>query len=262
MGRLKRQKAYRKTLDFYRMHFGIKRPYRVLLDGNFVHACVKNNINVRDRLATVLSDPDVDCQVPEAVIQELTAIGEPCTDALQLASTFKLARNRSSAAPKSAAEGILKLVGASNRHGYVVCSQDDHLRKSLNEIPGVPALYLNIGVTVLEPPSRSSREFNEAREQKKMAPRKDERRRLQRNSSSSSKSGNDDNSNSDRVNAESRATSAEDSVAEKKKKKKRQRGPKQPNPLSIRSKKRRNHVTEDSTIVKKKRRRRKSKEKM
>ena len=33
MGRLKRQKVYRKTMEFYRMHFGVQRPYKVLLDG-------------------------------------------------------------------------------------------------------------------------------------------------------------------------------------------------------------------------------------
>ena len=36
--RLKRGKEGRKTLQFYRLNFGIAAPYSVLLDGNFIHA--------------------------------------------------------------------------------------------------------------------------------------------------------------------------------------------------------------------------------
>ena len=73
------------------MQFHIHRPFKVLLDGNFLHACIKNNINIHDRLSTTLSDPQVQLLVPDEVIAELTAIGAPCADALALASTFKRA---------------------------------------------------------------------------------------------------------------------------------------------------------------------------
>ena len=67
------------------MQFHIHRPFKVLLDGNFLHACIKNNINIHDRLSTTLSDPQVQLLVPDEVIAELTAIGAPCADALALA---------------------------------------------------------------------------------------------------------------------------------------------------------------------------------
>jgi U3 small nucleolar RNA-associated protein 23 len=275
MGRLKRQKQHRKTLDFYRMQFHIHRPFKVLLDGNFLHACIKNNINIHDRLSTTLSDPQVQLLVPDEVIAELTGIGAPCADALALASTFKRAptytksRDRqkqtgttnttgttdttgsptpettetteTSDATTTAAKGILTLLGQHNRHQYLVATQDVNLRKSTHRIPGVPVIYLNIGVSVVEPPSRASKEYQQTTEQKKLAPRKDERRRLQQKQQHERaaaravvKTGRD---------AELNLPRREDVAAfpMKSKKRKGPRGPKQPNPLSMRKKKKRNN---------------------
>lgn len=36
--RRKKQKHTRRTLRFYRIQYGHRPPYKVLLDGNFVHA--------------------------------------------------------------------------------------------------------------------------------------------------------------------------------------------------------------------------------
>ena len=197
---------------------------------------------------------------------------------MHLASTFKRALDRAvprkhtsgaaagavGATPDSAAEGILKLVGATNRHRYVVCTQDEALRKSLNAIPGVPIIYLNIGVAVLEPPTRASREFNATRELKKMAPRKDERRRLQQQHQQRAaiaanqvreaiaathlsvgikgegERGSD--SNNDATAAHTANASA---GAVEKKRKWKPRGPKQANPLSQKSKKSRSGNSEN-----------------
>ena len=115
MGRLKRQKAFRKTMDFYRMHFGVRQPYKVLLMGTSSHACCKSKINVRST-AAVLSDRDVECLVPRAAADELTAIGSlarmpPCFD-IQAGRgpIWHRSKTGMAAASPSAAEGILKLV--------------------------------------------------------------------------------------------------------------------------------------------------------
>ena len=282
MGRLKRQKQHRKTLDFYRMQFHFQRPFKVLLDGNFLHHCIKNNINVRDRLATALSDNSVVPLVPDQVVEELTNIGLVCADALALASTFKRApshgrspKKRKSAGSTtttptltptnhndpdevklkvedededededdmtSAADGILHLIGQHNRHRYIVATQDVNLRKQINQVPGVPVLYLNIGVTVIEQPSRSSREYQAVAEQKKLAPRKDERRRLQQRQQQESKARVALTQTQTGRDAELNLPGMQSVHAQPNKNKKKkwvQRGPKQPNPLSMRKKKR------------------------
>ena len=36
--RRKKQKSTKKAVRFYKINFGFRPPYKVLLDGNFVHA--------------------------------------------------------------------------------------------------------------------------------------------------------------------------------------------------------------------------------
>ena len=55
--RLKRGKEGRKTLQFYRLNFGITAPYAVLLDGNFIHAATSQKIDLKARLSKQLGVP-------------------------------------------------------------------------------------------------------------------------------------------------------------------------------------------------------------
>ena len=43
-----------------------------------------------------------------------------------------------------------------NKHRYVVATQDHDLRKRLREIPGVPLIYVNRGVMIMEPMAGST----------------------------------------------------------------------------------------------------------
>ena len=43
-----------------------------------------------------------------------------------------------------------------NKHRYVVATQDHNLRKRLREIPGVPLIYVNRGVMIMEPMAGST----------------------------------------------------------------------------------------------------------
>ena len=89
MGRLKRNKTYRKCLQFYELNFGIRKPYRLVLDGNFMHLACKNGVLLRDKLPSMLNDPEAELLVPQAVVTELEKIGEPVKLAKNLALTLK-----------------------------------------------------------------------------------------------------------------------------------------------------------------------------
>ena len=115
-------------------------------------------------------------------------------------------------------KGILKIVGERNEKRFVIATQDTELRKKLREVPGVPLIYLNRAVPVLEKQSQASIDFQNGVEKKKQAPSKWERRKLHeqhtRNSTKSSSS-----------------SSSSSSLRRKRK------GPKNPNPLSVPKKK-------------------------
>lgn len=43
---------------------------------------------------------------------------------------------------------------------YVVASQDKDLRAALRSLPGIPLVYFNNVIMILEPPSYASKDFN------------------------------------------------------------------------------------------------------
>ncbi|CBN74552.1 conserved unknown protein [Ectocarpus siliculosus] len=52
--RVTRAKQYRKHLRFFRIVYGISAPYKVILDGNFIHGCISSKVDIEKRLTSVL----------------------------------------------------------------------------------------------------------------------------------------------------------------------------------------------------------------
>lgn len=48
----------------------------------------------------------------------------------------------------------------SKERKYIVATLDPDLRSALNSLPGIPLLYLNKVIVVMEPPSQKSKEYN------------------------------------------------------------------------------------------------------
>ena len=164
MGRLNRQKKYRKILKYYKINYKIKAPFKVLLDGNFIHASIKNSVTINEKIPKILNDPTCDLLVPNIVLDELEKIGEPVKETLYQAQTFKKHKYGNGSTPS---EVILDIIGQTNRNKFVVCTQDVDLRHQLQKIPGVPLIYMNKASFVIEPPSYASNRLTEKQEQKK-----------------------------------------------------------------------------------------------
>ena len=52
--------------------------------------------------------------------------------------------------PCSTLECLGSVVGATNKHRYVVASQDGEMRARMRGIPGVPLIYINRSVMLLQ----------------------------------------------------------------------------------------------------------------
>ena len=80
--RLLRAKAARKTLLFYRVTFGLTAPYKVLVDGNFLHHALANvKTSILPRLQRLLGR-EVRLFVARSVAAELEGLGDKCKAAL------------------------------------------------------------------------------------------------------------------------------------------------------------------------------------
>jgi len=241
-----RQKQRRKILQFYSVVFGLRPSYKIILDGSFIHAAVSCKKDVHDSVSKLLNHSDVQLFTCKPVVHELEALGKPFEDAACYAKTalrmlqgggggkYRKKKHKDDAevhegespamkenAVVPADEGVLRFLGQRNAKHYIVATQDVEFRKRLRRIPGVPLIYMNRTVLVLEKPSEASTSFQSQQESKKRDPKKWERQRL--------------HDSYQKTKASSSSTTSSTSS------KKRKRGPKGPNPLAIRKKK---HATE------------------
>lgn len=120
-----------------------------------------------------------------------------------------------------------------NKHRYVVASQDDEVRRRMRTIPGVPLVYVKRSVMVMEPMADSSEGVREGMERGKFR----SGLRSKRDSTAGFKRKKEDDDDEGSVDSRGvRGEASEERVA----KKKRIRGPKGPNPLSIKKAKTKN----------------------
>lgn len=206
--RHKRAKKYHNIISFYERAFDFKPPFRVLCDGNFIHyAATRLKLRTladlarlvgtifhggEDRHIAVVSPGKPQTQrvvleTTDAVVRELREVstshgGNVATEeTMNLALSLKrqrvgaTSRESESYAPD---ESIRKLVGKENRHRYLVATQDEELRDALRLVPGVPLLFFQRVLIVLEDPSQATLDYEAARNRKKMELSKLERRNL------------------------------------------------------------------------------------
>jgi len=143
------------------------------------------------------------------VLNELRTLGEDFVGAALAAKRLEKRRCSHGGNPVNAAECIKEIIGETNQFNYCVATQDLQLRDYLRRIPGIPLIYINRSVMILEPPSPATTNKVKEIEYKKTVPTSYETNIIKNN------------------------TDTPEEVPKAKKRK----GPKQPNPLSCKKKK-------------------------
>jgi U3 small nucleolar RNA-associated protein 23 len=170
-----RHKAIRKALKQYHFLCGIKAPYKVLIDGNFIAMCVQMKVDLRERVPKFLQVKPNECEfyISHASLEELNVLGEEQQDymkeALEIARTFHLAdsNTKENKTLDDVSKAICQLIGEKNPRKFLVATQEVELRKILRNIPGVPLMYLNRSVLVFEEISKATLAIVRADEKQK-----------------------------------------------------------------------------------------------
>lgn len=113
--------------------------------------------------------------------------------------------------------------GGANKHRYVVASQNPEVRAKMREIVGVPLVYINRSVMILEPMARKTEEVRDREEKSKIRAGL----KTRRGAAVGEKRKRDDEDNDVEAGQQD---GVEDVQIPKKK---RVKGPKEPNPLSV-----------------------------
>ncbi|KAH9835629.1 Fcf1-domain-containing protein [Rhodofomes roseus] len=203
--RQKRAKAYRKLMSLYCMSFGFRQPYQVLVDSEMCKSSITQKLELSKQLETVLQGT-VKPMITQCCIHELYLQGKEQQPAVDLAKTFERRKcNHREAIPGD--ECLASVVGETNKHRYVIATQSHDLRVKLRTVPAVPLVHINRSVMILEPPSKATLEAKESAEEQVLHPSAPEIATLP-----------------------STSTPAEAP-------KRKMKGPKGPNPLSVKKKK-------------------------
>ncbi|BDA48221.1 rRNA-processing protein UTP23 homolog [Coccomyxa sp. Obi] len=157
MRRLK-HKHTRRAVQFYEINYGFRKPFKVILDGNFVHALRETHMgDPAEILAKLLGGP-VKLYVTRCSLLELQGLG---SDFSATYGAAKRAGMHLSCGHDDAAltttDCILDNVGKDNPQHYFVATQDKALRVALGNLPGGASVFVNVNGVQLEQPSETQK---------------------------------------------------------------------------------------------------------
>lgn len=230
----KRSKQYKKLMQQYGLSFGFREPYQVLVDADMIRDADKFKMDLIGGLERTLHG-QVKPMITQCSMRHLYAVSkEPGVSYLiDKAKTYE--RRRCNHLPEdypeplSTRECLASVVdpksNKTNKHRYVVASQELEVRKHMRGIMGVPLVYIARSVMIMEPMADATAGTREMEEKSKF------RDGLKNRGSGSLKRKREDGGE-----AVEKQNPAEDDVLKKLKKRK---GPKEPNPLSVKKPKKR-----------------------
>lgn len=205
-------------MNIYLHTFKFREPYQTIVDDELVLTCDKAQFDLVKGLERTIQ-AETKPMITQCCMQALYATDNQ--SAIDLAKTFERRRcNHPPKDPKPPVECIESIVNIDgvNKHRYVVASQSTRLRRRLRSVPGVPLIFMNRSVMVMEPASDASKRAAALSENAKL----------------------NQGLNDSKVGF----VNKEEDVEEPKKKKRK--GPSEPNPLSIKKKKTVNQPASES----------------
>ncbi|KAL6712108.1 hypothetical protein ACN47E_003151 [Coniothyrium glycines] len=228
--KLKRAKAYKKLLHQYELNFGFREPYQVLLDSQILEDAYKFKIDLVARLQKVLGG-QVKPMITTCDMRHLYT-AKPKNETLILqAKEYERRRcnHQDLDEPLSSLECLTSVVdpkdSSTNKHRYVVASNDPNVRKQMRSIAGVPLIYISKSVVLMEPMADATEKLREREEKSKFK----QGLKGQRNPEAQKRKRDDEEEEAE----EGRAIADQGTNDSNPSKKRRQKGPKGPNPLSV-----------------------------
>eukprot|EP00742_Colponemidia_sp_Colp-10_P006731 GILJ01007216.1.p1 GENE.GILJ01007216.1~~GILJ01007216.1.p1 ORF type:complete len:294 (-),score=50.98 GILJ01007216.1:277-1158(-) len=174
--KVRRYKLFRRYMRFYKMSFHFQEPFRVLVDGTFVQAALENKIHIKEQLVKMIQ-AKARPVITKCITDELRSLGDAFTGAAIICKGFN--REKCGHANSvGAADCILSMIGEKNEQKFCVASQDESLRKRLRMIPGIPLLYLQRNIPLIEAPSHITQSEHKMLETIKTLPSAKERQKL------------------------------------------------------------------------------------
>ncbi|EOD49005.1 putative rrna-processing protein utp23 protein [Neofusicoccum parvum UCRNP2] len=232
----KRAKQYRKLMHQYALTFGFREPYQVLVDAEIVQDAMRMKIDLATYLTNTLQGK-VKPMITQCSMRHLYAAKDQSVISAAQAFERRRCGHHTLDEPLSTLDCVRSVLdpkdSKTNKHRYVVATQDQKVRAYLRQIPGVPLIYINRSVMIMEPMAGATEDVRDKAENDKF--RAGLKTRPSATVAAAKRKRDDDGEGSS--DGEGKEAGKETTVAQPKKKK--TKGPKAPNPLSVKKPKRR-----------------------
>lgn len=175
MGR-KKNKWVKKVVSFYRFIFKFDVPFNVLIDGNFVAMALRKKFEMKEAISKLL-DENVHLVIPSCIVNELKELEEKIPGLLQEVSKYKIeeCKHGQILSPENCLKAY---IGKKNMKKYFLATQDAYLRNQLRKIAGVPLIFFDQNMMLIDKPSKASMYASKKREGLKEEPKKFEKKIL------------------------------------------------------------------------------------
>lgn len=166
--RQKRAKSYKKQMNIYLHTFKFREPFQTIVDDQIILDCQKASYDIVKGLNRTIQ-AETKPMITQCCMQSLYATDNQ--NAIGLAKTFERRRcNHPPQDPQPPAECIQSIVDidGENKHRYIVATQSMPLRRHLRHVPGVPLVFMNRSVMIMEPTSVATKRAAEKSEKSKL----------------------------------------------------------------------------------------------
>ena len=154
--KIKRQKFIRKYCKFYWLNYKIRPPYKIILDFLFLQSCVEGKILLREQMPKLMQ-ADVDLCTTRCIIEDLRKRGKVFSGAHKIAKSLTYLKCRHKKKYISADQCIYKLLNNDNNDRLICAVSDKEIRKSIQQIPGVPILSVHGNYIYMEAPNKADK---------------------------------------------------------------------------------------------------------
>ncbi|WIA30019.1 hypothetical protein OEZ86_000116 [Tetradesmus obliquus] len=153
--RRKKHKHTRRSVSFYKVNYGFREPFKVLLDGNFLHATLAANMPHLQELLSRLLGGEVKLFTTPCISKELKALGADFAATAATARQQQLHKCEHSP-PQPPSDCLLTAVTGGNKQHWWVATQDKALQAQLASMQAVPVLFASVnGLHLADPPEQA-----------------------------------------------------------------------------------------------------------
>ena len=156
--RVKRQKKYKKYVNFYKVVYKFHPPYKIMVDGNFFHTAISTGFNLRETFFHLITDTPL-LVMTKCVMRELEQLGRG-TIGKTLDEAKKVVKEscKHSGGILSADECIRNFIGKKNEPKVFVATNDEDLRNDLRNLGTVPIFFFKHNLLIMDSPTEITEE--------------------------------------------------------------------------------------------------------